>query len=43
MTRQRAWIVMVLAQNTERFCCWMNLLLFLDLAHQVEVLDLLTT
>jgi len=38
--RQRAWIAMVVAQNTE------ILLLdkpttFLDLAHQVEVLDLL--
>jgi iron complex transport system ATP-binding protein len=38
--RQRAWIAMALAQDT-RFSCSMNRQRFLDLAHQVEVLDLL--
>ena len=38
--RQRAWVAMVLAQQTPLYCCWMSQRLFLDISHQIELLEL---
>ena len=39
--RQRVWIAMALAQKTGYFCCWMSRQPILDIAHQLEILELL--